>query len=180
ETRECAACNKTQGSLKQCSRCHSVLYCSSECQKSHWRTHKPSCHAFSADNTVTLTPIYLKNASLLPTASMTRVLTGHQSTAPSAREMLGSNQLGAYPKSVVVKIQVPMGNAPFLIYTKRRDFVCHTARQANPAAYDRVAELVKAKGAGGMGGWKGYFAAELKSADELVVKVSELLADQPF
>jgi hypothetical protein len=30
------------------------------------------------------------------------------------------------------------------------------------------------------GGAKAYFAAELKSKDELVVKVSEVLAEQPF
>jgi hypothetical protein len=31
-----------------------------------------------------------------------------------------------------------------------------------------------------VGGAKAYFAAELKSKDELLVKVSEVLAEQPF
>ncbi|KAI0041529.1 hypothetical protein FA95DRAFT_1641612 [Auriscalpium vulgare] len=46
ETRECAVCSKTQESMKQCSRCHSILYCSLECQRLHWQTHKSLCQAF--------------------------------------------------------------------------------------------------------------------------------------
>ncbi len=29
--------------LKQCGRCRKVGYCSVECQKSHWKTHKKEC-----------------------------------------------------------------------------------------------------------------------------------------
>ncbi|KAF7759849.1 hypothetical protein Agabi119p4_11544 [Agaricus bisporus var. burnettii] len=32
-----------QGSLKLCQRCERALYCSSECQKTHWPTHKKHC-----------------------------------------------------------------------------------------------------------------------------------------
>lgn len=39
----CASCTNTQ-ELKQCSRCRTVAYCSSACQRAHWQTHKPSCH----------------------------------------------------------------------------------------------------------------------------------------
>ena len=39
---ECANCNKTK-KLKKCARCTIVYYCSTECQKSHWKTHKPNC-----------------------------------------------------------------------------------------------------------------------------------------
>lgn len=30
--------------LKRCSRCHCIFYCSSACQKSHWKTHKSICN----------------------------------------------------------------------------------------------------------------------------------------
>ena len=30
--------------LRKCSRCHTVLYCSKECQKEDWKTHKPACN----------------------------------------------------------------------------------------------------------------------------------------
>jgi hypothetical protein len=39
----CASCDATQ-KLRQCSRCKPVAYCSSACQRAHWRIHKPLCH----------------------------------------------------------------------------------------------------------------------------------------
>jgi hypothetical protein len=39
----CAQCGRSDGSLKYCSRCKSVNYCSSECQHAHWKTHKKVC-----------------------------------------------------------------------------------------------------------------------------------------
>jgi len=38
----CASCTNIQ-ELKQCSRCKTVAYCSSACQRAHWQTHKPLC-----------------------------------------------------------------------------------------------------------------------------------------
>lgn len=37
----CGACGKSAN--HRCSRCKSVLYCSADCQKSHWQEHKPNC-----------------------------------------------------------------------------------------------------------------------------------------
>ena len=39
----CAFCKERCQNLKRCSRCRSVLYCSVECQRSHWAQHKPLC-----------------------------------------------------------------------------------------------------------------------------------------
>lgn len=89
-------------------------------------------------------------------------------------------------KNIIIKVQVPYdvatsdhidGGGPLFVYTKKRDFVCMILRQDDPVAYDRVTRVVKAKGPGGA---KAYFAAELRSKHELVVKVSEVLAEQPF
>jgi hypothetical protein len=45
--RKCANCCRentpTGGDLKQCSVCKTTLYCSSECQKAHWKIHKIKC-----------------------------------------------------------------------------------------------------------------------------------------
>ena len=35
---------------EQCSRCEAVVYCSVECQKSHWKAHKPNCREKIAHN----------------------------------------------------------------------------------------------------------------------------------
>jgi hypothetical protein len=40
----CAGCKKTFQNLKLCARCNSVLYCSKECQCSHWPQHKLVCN----------------------------------------------------------------------------------------------------------------------------------------
>ena len=39
-----APCEKKKG-LKQCVGCKQVRYCSAECQKSAWKTHKAWCRA---------------------------------------------------------------------------------------------------------------------------------------
>ena len=39
----CASCSGKKVSLLQCSRCKSVSYCSSLCQKNDWNKHKPFC-----------------------------------------------------------------------------------------------------------------------------------------
>lgn len=39
----CAFCSTEKANLLKCSRCKSVFYCSKECQKLHWKAHKPSC-----------------------------------------------------------------------------------------------------------------------------------------
>ena len=39
----CAKCRAFADNLKFCARCVAETYCSAECQRSHWKTHKPSC-----------------------------------------------------------------------------------------------------------------------------------------
>ena len=64
-----------------------------------------------------------------------------------------------------------------MVQNKKRDFVCHVRRQDGTTAYDRIAKVVREQGVGGA---KAYFAAELDGRDRLVVKVGEVLAEQPF
>jgi hypothetical protein len=55
----CAAPGCTAGSfggsskatMMKCSRCKSVVYCGVECQRRHWKAHKPACKAASAAKT---------------------------------------------------------------------------------------------------------------------------------
>jgi len=39
----CSACMRVVNRTMRCSRCKRVAYCSKECQKAHWKTHKPFC-----------------------------------------------------------------------------------------------------------------------------------------
>ncbi|CAN0435888.1 unnamed protein product [Ectocarpus sp. 13 AM-2016] len=38
----CSNCGK-DGSLRPCSRCRHVRYCSRDCQRQHWKDHKRDC-----------------------------------------------------------------------------------------------------------------------------------------
>jgi hypothetical protein len=40
---ECATCHNRDVKQKKCGRCEAVHYCSPECQKAHWKTHKLTC-----------------------------------------------------------------------------------------------------------------------------------------
>lgn len=43
------SCGKgSETKLQACSRCHSVSYCSADCQKQHWKEHKLSCNQTSS------------------------------------------------------------------------------------------------------------------------------------
>jgi len=41
--RTCQVCGKE--SIKKCSRCNLAWYCSPDCQRKHWKEHKPVCNS---------------------------------------------------------------------------------------------------------------------------------------
>eukprot|EP01080_Neovahlkampfia_damariscottae_P004651 gene4651-8224_t len=47
ETHSCSYCRKESKKLKKCTRCKYVSYCSIECQKKHWDSHKSLCKMIS-------------------------------------------------------------------------------------------------------------------------------------
>lgn len=57
DSTECTSCRKTQGHLpnplKRCAKCKSQWYCSRECQKSDWKSHKKVCGSTSAESNST-------------------------------------------------------------------------------------------------------------------------------
>jgi hypothetical protein len=85
-----------------------------------------------------------------------------------------------YPKKKIIKVQVPRtpgSDTHIMVYDAKRELLCYILRGDAPTAYDRLTELVRSKGAFGL---KAYLVAELKSKDELVIKIDEVLAEQPF
>ncbi|KAF7361381.1 hypothetical protein MSAN_01170900 [Mycena sanguinolenta] len=188
--KSCDACGKTDSSLKNCGRCRVARYCSSECQVKAWPSHKTNCRPFCASNTVTLTPYYDLHATpSVPNAELTRQSLGYatQSSSWSSSRTRTANapkNLDRGSKTLVIKVQVPYFDDPnmkctgnLLVYTKKRDFACMIRRSDAPTDYDLISEVVRTKGVGGK---KAYFAAELESKDKLVVKVSDVLAEQPW
>ncbi len=39
----CTTCKKASSELKRCAKCSTTLYCSRDCQKADWKTHKKVC-----------------------------------------------------------------------------------------------------------------------------------------
>jgi MYND finger len=44
----CHKCGKVAATMKRCTGCHLVSYCSAACQKTSWKDHKASCKAMAA------------------------------------------------------------------------------------------------------------------------------------
>ncbi|VDB87424.1 unnamed protein product [Peniophora sp. CBMAI 1063] len=191
EEKACARCRKPgneQTRLKKCASCHAVFYCSSDCQKAHWKVHKKICKTLSSDeDAVTLKPFYMESPyfGLRPAAATYRSVVHNQHEEIPESHSRTAHQPKKFPKSLLVKIQIPYAGPPFnfavsggnyMVYTKKRDFVAQIRREDAPDSYDKLFKIVSTKGPGGA---KGYFLAELKSATELVVK-TEILAEQPF
>ena len=42
---QCAGCAREGAWTKKCGRCKKTVYCSPECQRSHWKAHKAECYA---------------------------------------------------------------------------------------------------------------------------------------
>ncbi|KAF9020430.1 hypothetical protein BDZ89DRAFT_1203585 [Hymenopellis radicata] len=179
DTDACDHCSKRDTSLKICSQCHTVRYCSTTCQRSHWPAHKPNCHKGS---TVTLKPFYDARHKLFPTAKFARDAMDIPAPETPAAHHRGARTPRNLLKGLIIKVQVPYAvfadlptaaensQGDLMVYTEKRNFVCRVRRCDGPAAYDRISMVVRTRGVGGA---KAYFAAELKTKNELVVDYSE-------
>ncbi|TFK50681.1 hypothetical protein OE88DRAFT_284016 [Heliocybe sulcata] len=190
EEKKCDYCGKEGESvkLKRCAACRATWYCSTVCQRAHWKAHMATCRPFSACNTITLTPSYYCDQTVMPLAALMRNLTGISSEEPKCTD---ANAVIPKPtmqaRSMVIKVQAPWNvvaccpvrspETPLMVYNKKRDFVCWVDRKSDPEAYDRIEDVVRKRGVGGA---KGYFPAELVNPGKLVVKVDQILAEQPF
>lgn len=202
----CGGLGSGSAKLLQCAKCHTMLYCSKTCQStyfplfwlllaplltqpraSHWKTHKAKCKPFDdSSNVVVLKPFFGPGhayGTIMPTAEVVRQQLGLATDTNSSRHnksfSWNTDSVHITPlRSIIIKVQVPMtGTAEMLVYTKKRDLICTIRPEDNQKTFARLADVVRTKGVGGL---KAYFTAELKSKDELVVKVSEVLAEQPF
>lgn len=60
---KCGSCNKDQSqlskSLKTCAKCKRVQYCSRECQKKDWKSHKRACALATPDPSASVQPRFV-------------------------------------------------------------------------------------------------------------------------
>ena len=56
----CSFCHRTGKGLKKCASCKTALYCSKDCQTSHWKRHKHFCKLFKDSFTVQIIMKYTK------------------------------------------------------------------------------------------------------------------------
>jgi hypothetical protein len=141
-----------------------------------WKEHKKSCQPFDKEeNLLVVTPSYRHgDCNFVSTISTVPSTFGNtRGPAPSGRFEANVRD----GRNMVLKIQVPVGDGGLLVYNKKRNFECLLNYDENPAAYTRIKKIVREKGILGM---KAYFAAELRSKDELAINVAECLPESRF
>jgi hypothetical protein len=193
----CSKCGTRSASVKRCARCRSQLYCSPECQSefiraklyrlrslmtihsikgADWKEHKKSCQSFDKEeNLLVVTPSYTYGDCTYVSTISTVPASFGNTKGPTPSGVLEANVRDG--RNMVLKIQVPLSNGGLLVYNKKRSFECFLDYDKNPAAYTRIKKVVNEKGILGL---KAYFAAELRSKDELALNVAECLPESRF
>lgn len=164
----CTACGGTATKPQKCSVCLRVSYCSKECQRSHWKTHKSECKAPAIAGSVAVNP---------------------------AQRVLETQSEGKIPAECIVKVQVPLCDAGLAgfdatkgfsssalrVYDKARSFDAFVYE--SEAAYPVLRDCVHKDGHKGKGsnkGLKAYFNARLGDDGKVYVDPSCVLPMQKW
>ncbi|EMD34613.1 hypothetical protein CERSUDRAFT_67058 [Gelatoporia subvermispora B] len=148
----------------------------------HWRAHKQSCRPLNSSDSVTGKPVCGEHENLVSNSDLIRRQLG-LSFEPLSYVQPPKHAPQLRPdeaKGMTIKTQIPYRPKEPLTsgcYGPNRNFICMIHREDDPISYDCIIEVVSSKGVYGA---KAYFSAELKSDDKLVIKVGEVLAEQPF
>ncbi|KAJ7717355.1 ankyrin repeat-containing domain protein [Mycena metata] len=188
DEKRCDACRTpksplkcSRSSLKLCSRCKLVRYCSVRCQAESWAIHKQTCRPFTANNAVLRRPQF---QPILVSAAVGLLGFDSLHTEPICFQPCLPNDIVLGPKTLVVKVQVPCGGdvahrstADLLVYSRCQRFACTIRRYDDPREYDRISDVVRAHGTEGV---EAFFVAELQSEDCVAIRISQPLAEQPW
>ncbi|KAJ7213095.1 hypothetical protein GGX14DRAFT_446280 [Mycena pura] len=163
----CPSCGETAPDLKKCTRCLSVSYCSKECQRLHWGTHRLLCDSVSSGTWKEITvhrptEFNLNRYDIIGHPDVYDRSFEHFKTTPP------ENVHGTQP--FIVKIQLAAADASnlavvtgqrvdprgidgqsMLIYDRQRsiEFTMDTQR-SDPVEFNAVAGIVKQKGERGL------------------------------
>lgn len=168
---ECLYCHSEE-TLKKCSGCLTVSYCSKQCQRDDWRHHKPSC-VMDKSGVIDVHPVSNPYTSLQYEAEAIHMF---NVTNNGVYSVTGCMELDkTLPRNIVVKIQVPLGangaskNGPMYVYNRDRSYRLYIP--TTDVNYDKVHSVVVEKGYGGI---KAYFCACLQSTGVLSVNINNV------
>ncbi|KAI0356850.1 hypothetical protein OH77DRAFT_1477050 [Trametes cingulata] len=178
-TTGCAVCGARR--VFRCKQCQTVQYCSAECQRADWPTHKDPCRSLNLQSgkwctvkfRVTLPGLEgLRYSSTINQyTNLTRMMDDHQTTTLQDTERPYPNAHGDNP--FVVKLQVGLGGRPthMMVYDRQRSFnSVYVTIGDNPREFaELVAEMEGPRG--GFGGLKMYRWAKRTGDWELSICV---------
>lgn len=157
----CSFCGKIPQSegakLLTCSRCKSVFYCNSACQKSHWPAHKKDCKKIRKEIkkiSHIITPTNMEEGSFISISTGKGISKMWKGKPPKGMK---------YGDTFCVKIQT---GQDCLIYNKSRSFLtCCT--ENNCTDYNALVKIIEEKGL--VGGRKAYVDAIVTERGKLKV-----------
>ncbi|KAI5121768.1 hypothetical protein M0805_009579 [Coniferiporia weirii] len=127
----CAVCGEKMKSV--CSGCHSVSYCSKDCQRADWKRHKPACHSLETGTWLDIS--YAKGFTSIISNSA-RSLNSPSRASGSGPNVHGSN-------AFLVKVQISGYNgSTMLVYDRQRSFDGQIMRTDDPVSFQRLANIV--------------------------------------
>ena len=78
---KCSGITCSAVALHECARCHSVAYCSADCQRADWPLHKPHCRAPSAEAQSLVAAVQSILGKWAAQGTFTRYLDGNRQNA---------------------------------------------------------------------------------------------------
>ncbi|KAF9262697.1 hypothetical protein L218DRAFT_929193 [Marasmius fiardii PR-910] len=150
----CAVCGRK--TVSKCSGCLSAEYCGRDCQKAHWKEHKPMCVSVKGGTwrtvTVATEPFEMRIASALKgeplvTAYINNYTPLHPSIYKPEKDVSQSGSVATLPPNIhgdspfLVKIQCPANpvmrslGGSMLIYDRQRSFRAHLSVADDEVAY---------------------------------------------
>ena len=150
-TTKCSYCGKIDQDNKKCTGCYLVWYCSSKCQKDHWRLHKAQCLRTKSQYRIcTYNPMYM--SSLLGNGKWKA--NPIYSQPPSENKNLKKTHF-------IVKAQIS-NDKPIYISNKDKSFSVVMKKDDNEDVFKLLMEKISAEG---FCGEKGYFHLILEAGD---------------
>ncbi|RUS25644.1 hypothetical protein BC938DRAFT_471847 [Jimgerdemannia flammicorona] len=167
-TMACAACKRSSaeggGGLQLCSGCNSVLYCSKECQRADWKTHKLACRK-KEEVVIRLS----SGGTLVPRTEFYSMM--HEDWQNGYKEKPAKE---IDENKFTVKIQISLGDGgrePMLCYSRDKKVNGTIHYSENAEAYPNIDALVRTKGQLGA---KAYFNAHFNSERKLVIDIGKV------